>query len=500
MPVWWEANTRDDIHRALDLAEEFGTDAVIVGGREAGKVVEPAPVQGRPGRPPARLPRRAQGADPGRAIRRRPSRSGTTPIKVTAEKLAAWKERVAVAKTLAAANVRFAFIAEGTGNNAANFHAQLRKVIAAGLSREAALDALTRRAAEIAGLGKRLGTIEKGKLGHLAVMTGQVGDENSQGPLRPGRRDQVRHSRSPPPRPRPPRARARRGPGATSPRTRGPGNAATRQGAAKDEADARSSPRRPEGEPKKDEEPSPSADEPRPTRTTRPRKQDDVAATATGHQPTRRDRTEDDKGPAPFVDIAAEFDADRKPTIRTGGNVLIKDATILTVTRGTIPKGSILIRDGKIAEVGPTIVAPEGVTVIEAAGMVAMPGIIDTHSHQAVQGGVNEATLSIVPEVRVKDVVTGDDPGIYSGPRRRDHRRPPAPRLGQHDRRPGRRDQAQARPGRPRPDPQGQPARREVRPGRERHPPDRPVPQHPDGRRGRRSSGPSRKAGPTATP
>ena len=39
MPVWWEANTRDDIHRALDLAEEFGTDAVIVGGREAGKVV-----------------------------------------------------------------------------------------------------------------------------------------------------------------------------------------------------------------------------------------------------------------------------------------------------------------------------------------------------------------------------------------------------------------------------------------------------------------------------
>ena len=40
LPVWWEANTRDDIHRALDLAEEFGTDAVIVGGREAGKVAD----------------------------------------------------------------------------------------------------------------------------------------------------------------------------------------------------------------------------------------------------------------------------------------------------------------------------------------------------------------------------------------------------------------------------------------------------------------------------
>ena len=136
-------------------------------------------------------------------------------------------------------------------------------------------------------------------------------------------------------------------------------------------------------------------------------------------------KSEDDQGPsAPFVDIAAEFDADRQPTIKTGGNVLIKDATILTVTRGTIPKGSILIRDGKIAEVGTNIAAPEGVTVLDATGMVAMPGIIDTHSHQAVQGGVNEMSLSIVPEVRVKDVVTGDDRGHLPGPGRRDDRRP----------------------------------------------------------------------------
>lgn len=40
LPVWWEANTRDEIHRALDLAEEFGTTAVIIGGREAAKVAD----------------------------------------------------------------------------------------------------------------------------------------------------------------------------------------------------------------------------------------------------------------------------------------------------------------------------------------------------------------------------------------------------------------------------------------------------------------------------
>ena len=51
---------------------------------------------------------------------------------------------------------------------------------------------------------------------------------------------------------------------------------------------------------------------------------------------------------------------------RTGGNVLIKDATILTVTKGTIPKGSILIEKGKIKAVGKNLSAPAGVTVIEA--------------------------------------------------------------------------------------------------------------------------------------
>ena len=75
---------------------------------------------------------------------------------------------------------------------AETFHAQVRKAIAAGLSPEAAVDALTRRAAEIAGIGDRLGTIEPGKLGHLVVLTAPYGGENGQGPLRPDRRPEVR--------------------------------------------------------------------------------------------------------------------------------------------------------------------------------------------------------------------------------------------------------------------------------------------------------------------
>ena len=406
-PIWWEANSRDEIHRALDLADEFGTDAVIVGGREAGKVVarlrsKDIPVVLRldfPDEPkvPTEAEYRKQSAD-----------ERTDSLRVLTERQAKWKERVAVAKTLAAANVRFAFIADGTANSATTFHAQVRKLIAAGLSPEAAVDALTRRPAEIAGVSNRLGTIEKGKLGHLVAMTGPIGDENAKRPLHPGRRPEVRPRQGPPGRRRQGgatkkglrrRRRHRRADGSDPPAPKDEEDQPSRAEAAKTKAEAAKDQPKPKEEPKKDE-PAP--------KTEADKAQAAEAAAA-------RPKTPEDQPPStPFVDVAAELEADRKPTIVTKGNVLIKDVTILTVSEaGTIPRGSILVRDGKIAEVGTSIVAPEGVTVIDGAGLVAMPGIIDTHSHMAIQGGVNEMSLSIVPEVRVADVVDGDDPTIY---------------------------------------------------------------------------------------
>jgi imidazolonepropionase-like amidohydrolase len=100
---------------------------------------------------------------------------------------------------------------------------------------------------------------------------------------------------------------------------------------------------------------------------------------------------------------------------QTGGSgvVLIKDATILTVSHGNIPKGSILIRDGKIAEVGPSVAAPAGATVIDATGQFVMPGIIDPHSHIAISGGVNEGTLAVTSMVAIEDVLDPTDINIY---------------------------------------------------------------------------------------
>jgi imidazolonepropionase-like amidohydrolase len=93
--------------------------------------------------------------------------------------------------------------------------------------------------------------------------------------------------------------------------------------------------------------------------------------------------------------------------------ILIQNATILTVSHGTIEHGSILIKDGKIAEVGQSVHAPKDAQVIDAAGQFVMPGIIDCHSHIAVDGSVNEGSVSVSSMVNIADVLNPDDINIY---------------------------------------------------------------------------------------
>jgi imidazolonepropionase-like amidohydrolase len=101
------------------------------------------------------------------------------------------------------------------------------------------------------------------------------------------------------------------------------------------------------------------------------------------------------------------------PDATTPAVVLIQNATILTVSHGTIEHGSILIRDGKIAEVGQSIAKPQGAEVIDANGQFVMPGIIDCHSHIAVDGSVNEGSVSVSSMVNIADVLNPDDIDIY---------------------------------------------------------------------------------------
>src|SRR5574341_1622383 len=93
--------------------------------------------------------------------------------------------------------------------------------------------------------------------------------------------------------------------------------------------------------------------------------------------------------------------------------VLIKNGTLLTITHGTIQNGSVYIKDGKIAAVGQTVDAPPTAKVIDATGKFVMPGIIDSHSHLALDDAVNEATSPIVPHMRMEDAFHYTDKAVY---------------------------------------------------------------------------------------
>ena len=71
------------------------------------------------------------------------------------------------------------------------------------------------------------------------------------------------------------------------------------------------------------------------------------------------------------------------------------------------------MRDGKIVAVGRDVAVPDGAVVIDAKGRYVMPGIIDSHSHTAIEGGVNECTDVITAETRVADVIDHRDVSIY---------------------------------------------------------------------------------------
>ena len=114
------------------------------------------------------------------------------------------------------------------------------------------------------------------------------------------------------------------------------------------------------------------------------------------------------------VDQPVEFPEDRRARpVVTKGSVLIRNGTVLTATGQTLPKTSILIKNGSITAIGPDLQPEPGMSVIDATGRFVMPGIIDTHSHIMISQGINEATMSIVCEVRIRDVVDSADPSEY---------------------------------------------------------------------------------------
>ena len=91
---------------------------------------------------------------------------------------------------------------------------------------------------------------------------------------------------------------------------------------------------------------------------------------------------------------------------------LIRNATVLTITRGTLTNSDVLIRNGKIAAIGSSLRANANARVIDATGKFVMPGIVDCHSHSMLDT-INEGTLSVTSMARTDDVLNPNDVDLY---------------------------------------------------------------------------------------
>lgn len=91
---------------------------------------------------------------------------------------------------------------------------------------------------------------------------------------------------------------------------------------------------------------------------------------------------------------------------------LIRNATVLTVTRGTLPNSDVLIRNGKIASVGKNLKVGANARVIDATGKYVMPGIIDCHSHSMLDT-INEGTVAVSSMAHTRDVLNTTDVDLY---------------------------------------------------------------------------------------
>src|SRR5580692_9208332 len=94
-------------------------------------------------------------------------------------------------------------------------------------------------------------------------------------------------------------------------------------------------------------------------------------------------------------------------------DLVIKNATVMTASHGTIQHGTVWVHNGKIAGVGATVSAPAGATVVDATGKYVTPGIIDPHSHSALGDDVNEATSPVTPSMMMIDAFDNRDKALY---------------------------------------------------------------------------------------
>jgi imidazolonepropionase-like amidohydrolase len=127
----------------------------------------------------------------------------------------------------------------------------------------------------------------------------------------------------------------------------------------------------------------------------------------------------------PIASCPAPLPTETHPTPRYANRVrtsptLIRGATVWTAAGAILQRTDVLLRDGRIAEIGRDLTAPAGAVVIDGRGKHLTPGLIDPHSHIGVyplpyldaHSDGNEVGKPMSPSVRAADAFWPQDPAL----------------------------------------------------------------------------------------
>jgi imidazolonepropionase-like amidohydrolase len=406
------------IERALGLAGELGLPAVIYGAGEGYRVAGRLAAAGVPVVVSVEWPERQKDADPDADV-------------AVAELL-----HVELAPTtpaeLHAAGVPFAFSSQGT-SGASEALEGIRKAVAAGLPAEAALEAATLGAARIFGLEDRLGSVEVGKIANLVVASDYPWAEGAEiaAVFVDGRKFQEREESGSSEAPAvdvtgtwtfevttPRGARESTAELKMAEDGKVTGEVTGEGGASRIESG------RVEGERLSFEVSIPAGprtmtatysgtvegESVRGTVTMGP-----MSGELTGTRTAQAEAASDEEAAAASGPKLrwAEVTGLAGPYLEAPV-IAIENVDVITMgPAGTVEDATVLIRDGKIAAVGRDVRVPGGAQRIDGTDRWLIPGIIDAHSHIAVEGSVNEGSLAVTSMVGIEDVIDPTDIGIY---------------------------------------------------------------------------------------
>ena len=166
-PAIFYADTDRDMHRALQICDEFSLKPMLTSCREGGSMVERL----RASQIPVLL-NISIGEDPSV----KPDES--LPKAILADRTAQWKEKALAAKNLIEGGVKVAFTSDGDviGSYLDNVHA----LINLGLPSDKALAAMTTTPASLFGISNDFGTIEVGKVANIVLLNADLADPKAQ--------------------------------------------------------------------------------------------------------------------------------------------------------------------------------------------------------------------------------------------------------------------------------------------------------------------------------